>query len=115
MTPCVAHLTAIIALHLSLSLRPQAMDSAAQRGKLRGVKMAGAGTAVGAEDVLFLVRKVGSALCAQPAVVYSLSGACAVPGVGCTLQLRSCLLGRVLAPQALLHLRPCCTCCWRHR
>ena len=37
----------------------QAMDSAAQRGKLRKPGAPGAGTAVGAEDILFLVRKVG--------------------------------------------------------
>jgi hypothetical protein len=36
----------------------QAMDSAAQRGKLRKPGTAGAGAAVGAEDILFLVRKV---------------------------------------------------------
>lgn len=35
------------------------MESAAQRGKLRAPKQPGAGTAIGAEDVLFLVRKVG--------------------------------------------------------
>ncbi len=35
----------------------QAMDSAAQRGKLRKPNAPGAGTAIGAEDVLFLVRK----------------------------------------------------------
>jgi len=33
------------------------MDSAAQRGKLRKPNAPGAGTAIGAEDVLFLVRK----------------------------------------------------------
>lgn len=38
---------------------PQAMESAAQRGKLRKPGAPGAGTAVGAEDILFLVRKVG--------------------------------------------------------
>lgn len=36
----------------------QAMDSAAARGKLRRPGAPGAGTAVGAEDILFLVRKV---------------------------------------------------------
>ncbi|EFN56228.1 hypothetical protein CHLNCDRAFT_145018 [Chlorella variabilis] len=35
----------------------QAMDSAAQRGKLRRPGAPGAGAAVGAEDILFLVRK----------------------------------------------------------
>ena len=38
----------------------QAMDSAAQRGKLRRPGAPGAGAAVGAEDILFLVRKVGA-------------------------------------------------------
>lgn len=46
-----------IVLDYASTLMRKAMDSAAQRGKLRGVRMAGAGTAVGAEDVLFLVRK----------------------------------------------------------
>lgn len=42
------------------------MDSAAQRGRLRRPGTAGAGAAVGAEDILFLVRKV----CAAPALEF---------------------------------------------
>ena len=43
---------------------PQAMDGAAARGKLRKPGAPGAGTAVGAEDILFLVRKVRPAAAA---------------------------------------------------
>ncbi|PRW45152.1 spermatogenesis-associated 20 [Chlorella sorokiniana] len=46
-----------IVLDYAGTLMRKAMDSAAQRGKLRKPQQPGAGTAVGAEDVLFLVRK----------------------------------------------------------
>jgi hypothetical protein len=47
-----------IVVDYASTLLHKAMDSAAQRGKLRKPGTAGAGAAVGAEDILFLVRKV---------------------------------------------------------
>lgn len=64
----------------------QAMDSAALRGKLRRPGAPGAGAAVGAEDILFLVRKVGwhaEGSCApmgMPAVMAQGSGQLSHPG-----------------------------------
>uniref|UniRef100_A0AAD5DV64 Transcription initiation factor TFIID subunit 13 n=1 Tax=Chlorella ohadii TaxID=2649997 RepID=A0AAD5DV64_9CHLO len=46
-----------IVLDYASTLMRKAMDSAAERGKLRKPNAPGAGTAIGAEDVLFLVRK----------------------------------------------------------
>lgn len=70
------------------------------------MRMAGAGTAVGAEDVLFLVRKVGSALCAPARCgVQFVRGMCRARRRmrSAAAQLHSCLLGRAPAPRAPLH------------